>query len=44
MTTKTFKFNVGNTPVVVEAEEEGNARFMVRMSIPDRMARLIEEP
>lgn len=40
MTTKTFRFNVGNTPVVVEAEEEGNARFMVRMSIPDRMARI----
>lgn len=40
MTTKTFKFNVGNTPVIVEADQERNARYMVRMSIPGRMARI----
>lgn len=40
MKTKTFKFNVNGTPVVVEAEEEGAARFMLRMFIPGRMARI----
>lgn len=40
MTTKTFKFDVTDTPVVVEAEQEGNARYMVRMLIPGRMARI----
>lgn len=40
MPTKTFSFNVADSPVVVEAAQEGNARYMVRMSIPGRMARI----
>lgn len=40
MTTKKFEFDVANTSVLVEAEPDGNARYMVRMSIPGRMARI----
>ena len=38
--TKKFNLFAGGVPVVVEAEQEGNARYMVRMAIPGRMARI----
>jgi hypothetical protein len=40
MSAKKFNLTVNDVPVIVEAEQEGNARYMVRMSIPGRMARI----
>ena len=40
MANKTFVYEIGCATVQVEAEEDGAARYMVRMSIPGRMARV----
>ena len=40
MANKTFVYEIGCATVRVEAEEDGAARYMVRMSIPGRMARV----
>ena len=40
MDNKTYALSVGTTSLVVEAEQEGNARFMVRLSIPNRLMRV----
>ena len=37
---KSFSFLLNGTPMLVEAEQEGNARYMVRLSIPKRMGRV----
>ena len=40
MRARKYQFTLAGTPLVVEAEQEGNARYMVRLSIPDRMGRV----
>lgn len=40
MRNNNFEFAIGATTVIVEAEQEGNCRYMVRMLIPGRMGRV----
>lgn len=40
MRNKEYEFVIGATTVIVEAEQEGSCRYMVRLSIPGRMARV----
>lgn len=40
MPAKKFQFTILHTATVVEAEPEGDGRYMVRMMVPDRMARI----
>ena len=42
MPNKHYSFTVGKSAVTahVEADQEGNARFMVRLIIPDRLVRV----
>ena len=42
MPNKRYSFTVGKPAVTahVEADQEGNARFMVRLTIPDRLVRV----
>jgi Lon protease-like protein len=40
MPAKKFQFTILSTITVVEAEPEGDGRYMVRMMVPDRMARV----